>query len=73
MSRPFKGDFEDNASMEEFDPQVEERLLDESVYEEYHSYSLEVELHKVSEFEAHTGFPRLLIDIKLMGTQLFSI
>ena len=44
------GCLEDNTSMGEFDPQVEERLLDIDVNEESQGSSIEVVLHMVNEF-----------------------
>ena len=46
--------------MKEFDPQVEDRLLNAHISEESHGYSLKVKLHIVMKFEDHTDFPRLL-------------
>ena len=67
--KAIRGYFEDKTSMEELDPQEEDRLLYADLDKESHGYSLNIELQMVKEFEDHIGFPRLLSGSQLIRTQ----
>ena len=44
------------------------QTLDTDINEDSYGYSLEVKLHRVTEFEDHTIFSRLLSSSQLIGT-----
>ena len=69
MSRLFEGDFKANTSMEELNLHVEDSLINADMNGESQGYSLDVKFHPITEFEDHTGFPRILSSSKLMGAR----